>query len=247
MSVQIALGAPATRVASRKLGPVAGSRSPPAASASGRLGDEHVREHVRQVGDGRQDRVVGLGLDRRRAGAEAVQQPVQPLVEQPEVVGAGVRYQVAPSNRSARACSTPAVSAPASGWPPTNRGSSCAATTARLVEPTSVTTQSPGAAGERLADARGERADRHRDEHRLGVRDRLGTVSRRPVERAALAARCRAPRGQVEAGDGGAEALAGGERDRAADQPDADDGDPQTVAPESALPATAAAACTRST
>ena len=34
MSVQIPLGAPATRVASRKLGPVAGSRSPPASSAS---------------------------------------------------------------------------------------------------------------------------------------------------------------------------------------------------------------------
>ena len=34
MSVQIALGAPATRVASRKLGPAAGSRSPPASSAS---------------------------------------------------------------------------------------------------------------------------------------------------------------------------------------------------------------------
>ena len=34
MSVQIALGAPATRVASRKLGPVAGNRSRPASSAS---------------------------------------------------------------------------------------------------------------------------------------------------------------------------------------------------------------------
>src|SRR5438876_382213 len=34
MSVQIALGAPATRVASRKLGPAAGSRSPPASSVS---------------------------------------------------------------------------------------------------------------------------------------------------------------------------------------------------------------------
>ena len=32
----------------------------------------------------------------------------------PSVSGVGVRYQVASANRSARACSTPAVSAPAS-------------------------------------------------------------------------------------------------------------------------------------
>ena len=69
----------------------------------------------------------------------------------------GVRYQVAPSNRSARACSTPEVSAPASGWPPTNRGSSSAATIARLVEPTSVTTQSAGAAASTAADRLGQR------------------------------------------------------------------------------------------
>src|SRR5919201_2034638 len=79
----------------------------------------------------------------------------------PEVVGVGVRYQVAPSNRSARAWCTPAVSAPASGCPPTKRGSAWAATTARFVDPTSP----------------------------------------------------------------GAQALAGGQRDRAADQPHADDGD----------------------
>ncbi len=36
---------------------------------------------------------------------------------------AGVRYQTAPSNRSARACSTPAVSAPARGCPPMKRSS----------------------------------------------------------------------------------------------------------------------------
>ena len=36
----------------------------------------------------------------------------------------GVRYQRAPSNRSARAFSTPEVSAPASGWPPMNRSRS---------------------------------------------------------------------------------------------------------------------------
>ena len=54
---------------------------------------------------------------------------------------AGVRYQVAPSNRSSRACSTPAVSAPARGCPPMKRSSATPASAmARLVEPTSVTT-----------------------------------------------------------------------------------------------------------
>src|SRR6185312_8926350 len=57
-----------------------------------------------------------------------------------------VRYQVASWKRSARACSTPAVSAPASGCPPTKRGSSIASTTLRFVEPASVTTHSSGAA-----------------------------------------------------------------------------------------------------
>jgi len=47
----------------------------------GGLRDEHVREHVRQVRDRGQQRVVGLGVDRGRAGTEPVQEPVQPLVE----------------------------------------------------------------------------------------------------------------------------------------------------------------------
>ena len=50
MPAQIAGLAPATRVASRKLGPTAGSRSP-RSSAAGGLGDEHVGEHVRQVAE----------------------------------------------------------------------------------------------------------------------------------------------------------------------------------------------------
>ena len=67
----------------------------------------------------------------------------------------GVRYQVAPSNRSGRAWATPAVSAPASGCPPMKRGSSIAATTERLVEPTSVTTQSSPAAASTSRTATG--------------------------------------------------------------------------------------------
>ncbi len=45
---------------------------------------------------------------------------------------AGVRYQVAPSKRSSRACSTPAVSAPASGCPPMKRWSAPAAPSSAL-------------------------------------------------------------------------------------------------------------------
>ena len=52
-------------------------------------------------------------------------------------------------------CSTPAVSAPASGCPPMKRGSSTAATSSRLVEPTSVTTHSGGGRRERLAHGAG--------------------------------------------------------------------------------------------
>ena len=83
MSVQIALFAPATRVASRKLGPTAGRRSlarrPP--STRGGLRDEQVREHVRQVRDARHQPVVGVGVDRRGLRAEAREQAVQALVE----------------------------------------------------------------------------------------------------------------------------------------------------------------------
>ncbi len=46
------------------------------------------------------------------------------------MLGVGVRYHRAPSNRSARAFSTPDVSAPASGCPPTKRGSSPSAAAA---------------------------------------------------------------------------------------------------------------------
>ena len=70
----------------------------------------------------------------------------------------GVRYQRAPWKRSARAFSTPAVSAPASGWPPTKRSSSpSAATSSRLVEPTSVTTRLRAAGRERRARLLGQR------------------------------------------------------------------------------------------
>ena len=151
-----------------------GAARRPAAERLRGLRDEHVGEHVREVRDGREDRVVRVGRRSPRAGRRgraAAGGAARTACRRS--FGVGVRYQVAPSNRSARACWTPAVSAPASGWPPTKRGSSCAATTARLVEPTSVTTQSRGAAASASPTAADERPDGDRDEHRLGVGDRV--------------------------------------------------------------------------
>ena len=81
MSVQMALLAPATRVASRKLGPTAGRLLGALAERSGGLADEHVGEHVRQVRDARHEPVVGVGVDGGGTRAEATEQAVQTLVE----------------------------------------------------------------------------------------------------------------------------------------------------------------------
>ena len=76
MSVQIALLEPATRVASRKLGPVA-SGAGVLAERGASLGDEQVGQHVRKMGDGRHQAVVALGVDRDRLGAELANQPLE--------------------------------------------------------------------------------------------------------------------------------------------------------------------------
>ena len=80
MSGQIVELAPATRVASRKLGPVAGI-SPPSPSARAACADEDVREDVRQVRHARHHAVVQRGVDRGRLRADPDERPVQALVE----------------------------------------------------------------------------------------------------------------------------------------------------------------------
>ena len=80
MSGQIVALAPATRVASRKLGPVAGT-SAPSPSARAACADEYVREDVRQVRDARHDAVVHRRVDRRGLRADPDQRTVQALVE----------------------------------------------------------------------------------------------------------------------------------------------------------------------
>ena len=150
----------------------------------------------------------------------------------PSEASVGVRYQRAPSKRSARALATPAVSAPASGWPPTKRSSSPnAATMSRLVEPTSVTAVSGPQASSAAATSSGSRP--------TGAAQKTTSA---PSQAAAIESvdgvggargERRLPRGRirVEPGHLGAEALARGEADRAADQPDAEDGDPRRRGP----------------
>ncbi len=83
----------------------------------------------------------------------------------------GVTRQTAPSNRSARAWATPPRSPPAIGWLPTNRrtpAAAAAATTDRLVLPTSVTTAAPAADGRQHAR---RRPDRHGQHDQVGPGD----------------------------------------------------------------------------
>ena len=242
MSVQIALLAPATRVASRKLGPVAGSARAVVFQRAGGLGDEHVGEHVRQVRDGGEDAVVGVGVDRgrpgadRRAAAGAGARRARPRCRRS---GSGTRWR---RRTGRRGRARRRVSAPASGWPPTNRSSRGAATTSRLVEPTSVTTQSSGAA----ASASPHRSDSPPTGTATNTAWASATASAtslaRAVERAERQrALERLGRGVV-AGDLAPSRSRAASADRAADQPDPEDRDPHPI---SVAPTRSGALCDR--
>ena len=181
-----------------------GSRSRLRRAAPRGLRDEHVGEHVRQVRDAWPSaRSCVVGVDRRRARAEAGEQRGagarrgRPPVARGRRQVPGRRRRTGPRARARR----PRSRRPASGWPPTKRWSStAAATSARLVEPTSVTTQSGAAPppAPRATDA-GQRAHRRGDEHDVGA----ARPPRRPmpharVDRAALerARRARRRRGR---------------------------------------------------
>ena len=185
----------------------------------------------------------------------AARQPVQPLVEDAARCArsaSGTRWRPG-TGRRARA-RRPAVSAPASGWPPMKRGSSIAARRApRLVEPTSVTTQSVARGRERLGDQRRQRAaparttkrgvgavDRVRDEsqacgrsRRARARPRARAARRVEAARPRRPSRCRARPGRSSRRS----ARRRGRRRSSTRQP----------ALESTLPATAAARSTCST
>ena len=215
MSVQIALGAPATRVASRKLGPVAGSRSPPAASARAAWETSTLASTC-----GRCETVARIvswvvGVDRRRPGARArAAAGAGARRARPRCVAVGVRYQVAPSNRSARACSTP--------------GGLGAGQRVAADEPRVVVGGDHGALGRadvgdhavlgrrrqrRRRPAPASCADRHGHEHRVGAGDGLARRSSQASSSAPRPQRRRsASRRAVEAAHRGAQPLAGGQR-----------------------------------
>ena len=92
MSAQIAGLEPATRVVSRKLGPTSGSRSESRVSSAAASVTRALATHVREVADRRHQPVVGRGVDRLRAGAEAGDGALQAVVE--EAAGALCRGQV---------------------------------------------------------------------------------------------------------------------------------------------------------
>ena len=149
-----------------------------------------------------QQAVVGGGVEGDRAGAEgAARAGAGARAAGPTSARTGVRYQAAPSNRSARAFSTPLVSAPATGWPPTKRSSAIASTTCALVEPTSLTTQSAPGRVERRLHLVGQRAHRPAGKAGLGAVERLLERPGRPVDRAALAGGLQALGAAAEADD----------------------------------------------
>ena len=171
--------------------PRAGARTP--RPRRGRLLDEHVGDHVRQVADGRHQPVVGLGVDRLGTGAQVGDRPLEAVVE--KAAGALGRRQVPArplEQVGARVLDpgglgagqrVPADEALLRAAPATS------ASSAPLVEPTSVTTASSPLAASASRDQRRQRADRRRAEDDLGAVDRLGdrvggAVERLPLQRA---------------------------------------------------------------
>ena len=231
--------APATRVASRKLGPVAGGRSPP--SALHGLGHEDVRHHVGQVADGGHHPVVDVGVDDLRPRAEPGEQAVQALEEgslrrrgRRQVPGGAVEEVLARVLDPRRLGAGQRVAADE-------------ARVARGFDDRALGRADVGddAGARRLREDRrhgvGEDVDRHGDEDRVGPVERVAEVAMGAVDRPAghglVGAGVEPPHRRAEAG-------AGGQADRPADEPHPDDGDDQAPT-KAALPATAAAACTR--
>ena len=119
MSAHIAGFAPATRVASRKLLPTAG-RSSPADARGGLPTSTFASTCGRWLIAAIRRSCSAASMACGRAPMPAIS-PCRRSKSVPCERGLGVRYQRAPSKRSSRDPSTPAVSAPASGWPPTKR------------------------------------------------------------------------------------------------------------------------------
>src|ERR671910_2465830 len=142
MSLHIVVFAPATRVMSRKLGPTWRSASPCSERrAAAWEASTFASTCGRWLKTATSRSCVSASTATGRAPTSTTKRWSRSYSSPPDC-SCGVRYQTAPWNRSARACSTPAVSAPAIGWPPTKRGSGVRSTRSCLVEPTSVTSVS---------------------------------------------------------------------------------------------------------
>src|SRR5215211_3060279 len=142
MSLQIVVLAPATRVMSRKLGPTWRSASPCSLSRAAACDASTLaRTCGRWLKTATSRSCVSASTATGRAPTSMTKRCRRSYRSPPDC-SCGVRYQTAPWKRSARACSTPAVSAPAIGWPPTKRGSAVRLTRSCFVEPTSVTSVS---------------------------------------------------------------------------------------------------------
>ena len=125
-SGQIAGSPAATRVMSRKPPAASWSRTASLSASARRLVHQRPGDEVRHVAHQRDQAVVVLGADARRTLAPrsrsiAVQRRVASRASSP---ASGVRTQVHPAKRSARAPAQAATARePAMGWPPTKRGS----------------------------------------------------------------------------------------------------------------------------
>ena len=180
--------------------PRAGARTPrPSAAAA--CGDEHVGDHVREVADGRHQPVVGLGVDRLRAGAEVGDRALQAVVQ--DAARALGRRQVparALEQVGARVLDPGGLGAgqrvaadEALALPRLRQLRDQVALGRADVGDHRVARRSPSSAS---ATSAGQRADRRGAEDDLGAVDRLGDRSRARVERLALAARARGSPGR---------------------------------------------------
>jgi hypothetical protein len=196
---------------------------------------------VRQVADRGHHAVVDVGVDDRRPRAQAGQQPVQALEQR--ALGRRGRGQVprgAVEEVLARVLDAGRLGA-------RQRVAADEARIARGAEDSALRRADVGddRAAWRLLEDRGhrvgQRVDRHGDEDRVGAIECIAQVAVGAVDRPASDGLVGA---RVEPAHRRAEAGAGGQADRPADEPHSDDRDDQAPT-KAALPATAAAACTR--
>ena len=219
----------------------AGGRRVLGAQRLGRPCHEDVGHHVRQVADRGHHAVVDLGVDRRRARADAGQEPVQALEQDAlrrrrrgQVPGGAVEEVLARVLDSGR-------------LRPGERVAADEARVAPRVDHRALGRADVGhhaalrRRAQHVAHHLGQAVDGHGDERGVGAVERVAEVAMGAVDRPG------SQRGvglRVDAAHGGTQPRPRGQADRAPDEPHADDCDDQAPT-NAALPATAAAAFTR--